>query len=266
MISKLTGFKHGAEQSGESRGPRSQSETSDSTETSAETSSVLTESSASTNSSSTFISNFSNTLYSVGVDKTATTSVNSGVSVEFRPKRKGEDVVVLDSKKKSIPNNEALQIGIQKPPKYDGLSEVDDYIQGARFYIRRIPAYEPPSEIVAWLLIGITGKARDAIRGSIATINSPEKLFEMLIKEFKPKGWMLNTLQNIIKTKNETASTFASRIKHQLAQMKLQPELYNELFFNQLIKGAKPEISSALKAALHPRTEAVAFGRLGRGD
>lgn len=40
--------------------------------------------------------------------------------------------------------------------------------------------------------------------------------------------------------------------------MKLQPELYNEYFVNQLIKGAKPEISSALKA-LHPRTETAAF-------
>jgi hypothetical protein len=148
--------------------------------------------------------------------------------------------------------------GSQKPPKYDGLSEVDDYVEGARFRIRRIPEHEPPSEIVAWLLIGITGAARDAIRGSIGSINNPEKLFELLIKECKPKGWKHNTLQNIIQKKNETVSTFASRIKHQLAQMKLQPELYNEYFVNQLIKGAKPEISTALKA-LHPRTETAAF-------
>ena len=52
----ISGFKHGAETSGESRGSRrndeddSASERSESTETSAETSSVLTESSGSINS------------------------------------------------------------------------------------------------------------------------------------------------------------------------------------------------------------------------
>ena len=71
---KLSGNKHGAEQSDESRRPtRSQnendnsSERTDSTETSAETSSVLTflvtDPSTSTYSSSTFISNYSETLY-----------------------------------------------------------------------------------------------------------------------------------------------------------------------------------------------------------
>ena len=267
----ISGFKHGAETSGESRGSRrndeddSASERSESTETSAETSSVLTESSGSINSSSTFVSNFSDTLYSVG-DKTATTSVNSKVSGESRPKRKANDEEELRSKRKTVSNSEVMNNiasqnvwpGSQKPPKYDGLSEVDDYVQGARFRIRRIPVHEPPSEIVAWLLIGITGEARDAIRGSIQAINNPEKLFAVLIKECKPKGWMHNTLQSIIQKNSETVSTFSSRIKHQLTQMKLQPELYNEYFVNQLIKGAKPEISSALKA-LHPRTEAVAF-------
>jgi hypothetical protein len=227
MISKLSGIKHGAEQSGESRGPRrhdeddSSSERSESTETSTETSSILTESSAtaSTNSSSTFVSNFSDTLYSVG-DNTASTSVNSGVSGESRPKRKSDEVEELRSKRKTVSNSEVMNNiasqnvwpGSQKPPKYDGLSEVDDYVQGARFRIRRIPVHEPPSEIVAWLLIGITGEARDAIRGSIQAINNPEKLFAVLIKECKPKGWMHNTLQSIIQKPNKTVSIFASRI------------------------------------------------------
>ena len=270
MNKNASGSKHGAEQSGESRGPRrlneddSSSERSDAPETSAETSLGLTDSLSNANSSSTFISNFSSTHYSLG-GKTAKTGVNSGISAESRPKRKADDVVVLKNKRKTILDNEVVSMakqniwpGSQKPPKYDGLSEVDDYVEGARFRIRRIPAHEPPSEIVAWLLIGITGAARDAIRGSIGSINNPEKLFELLIKECKPKGWKHNTLQNIIQKKNETVSTFASRIKHQLSQMKLQPELYNEYFVNQLIKGAKQEISTALKA-LHRRTETAAF-------
>ena len=140
----------------------------------------------------------------------------------------------------------------KKPPKYDGISDVDHYIRNARFVSSRIKN-EPDEEIVKWLLSGIEGTVILIISGYLDKIKTPEDLFSIMEKECRPKGRPMYLLSTVVQKDDETVSTFSARIKQQLKRMKLDEEMYEDLFLEQIKKGSKPEIGNILKG-LFPST------------
>jgi hypothetical protein len=147
--------------------------------------------------------------------------------------------------KKTKKEKDYKRLSDKKPLKYDGATDPDEYIENARFYISDMEE-EPPSKLVQWLLVGISGTARIAIRGFKHEITTPENLFEVIARECRPKGSETAQLENIIQGKDEPVHIFGARIKHQLERMECSRKTYTEHFITQLTKGSLPEISKML--------------------
>jgi hypothetical protein len=53
-------------------------------------------------------------------------------------------------------------------------------------------------------------------------------------------------LSTIVQKDDETVSTFIARLKQQLKRMKLDEEMYEDMFLEQIKRGTKPEIGNIL--------------------
>jgi hypothetical protein len=137
----------------------------------------------------------------------------------------------------------------KKVPTFDGTSDVDDYIDDAKFYVRD-NADESPLNLLEWLLTGLSGVARIAVRSHRKTLKTPAKLFDLLIKECRPTGTEQAKLENTIQNSDESITIFSARIKQQLERMKCSKKVYMESYIAQLTKGSSPEISILLEAQI----------------
>ena len=134
----------------------------------------------------------------------------------------------------------------KKVPTFDGTSDVDDYVDDAKFYVRN-NAEESQLDLLEWLLTGLSGIARIAVRSHRKTLRTPAQLFAILIKECRPTGTEQAQLENIIQKSDESITIFSARIKQQLERMECSAKVYMESYISQLTKGSLPDISALLE-------------------
>ena len=195
-------------------------------------------------------SEFSSTLYRLNSEAEGSAGSKEESAVIVMPSKKIPKLIHKDVKGNQ--SSYRKELTDKKPPKYDGISDVDHYIRNARFVSSRIQN-EPDEEIVKWLLSGIEGTAIVILSGYLDKIKTPEDLFSMMEKECRPKGRPMYLLSTVVQKHDETVSTFSARIKQQLKRMKLDEEMYEDLFLEQIKKGSKPDIGNILKG-LFPST------------
>lgn len=165
---------------------------------------------------------------------------------EDAPLPVGNKSVEVPNKSVQSDNVVKKKLSDKKVPTFDGTSDVDDYIDDARFYVRD-NADELPFHLLEWLLTGLSGVARTAVRSHRKNLKTPEQLFKLLIKECRPTGTEQAQLENIIQNSDESITTFSSRIKQQLERMECSKKMYKESYIAQLTKGSLPEISAMME-------------------
>jgi hypothetical protein len=102
-------------------------------------------------------------------------------------------------------------------------------------------------DLLEWLLTGLSGIARIAVRSHRKTLRTPAQLFAILIKECRPTGTEQAQLENIIQKSDESITIFSARIKQQLERMECSAKVYMESYISQLTKGSLPDISALLE-------------------